>query len=339
MEANLFGTILLNFNLCTKEQLEKALEAQRKSQPPRMLGEILVEQGVLDDRSLKSILSVQKRKLELSKTQAMKSPESELQRRLAGAPATEFLKVARELGASDLYITSGLRPMIRLHGNLLDLPAEAPGFEESRKLLLALLTKEQHDEYYAKKFVDFSLELPGIGRFRTSIMRHLRGIAGIFRAIADQVMPFEKLGLPPTVRQFIDYSRGLVLVTGPAGSGKSTTLASLLDLINKQQKLHIITIEDPIEVIFESDKSFVSQREIPKHSRSFASALRAALREDPDVIVLGEMRDPETIALALTAAETGHVVLATLNATTAHKAIERIISSFPVDEQGQIRES
>ena len=337
MEANLFGTILLNFNLCTKEQLEKALEAQRKSQPPRMLGEILVEQGVLDDRSLKSILSVQKRKLELSKTQAMKSPESELQRRLAGAPATEFLKVARELGASDLYITSGLRPMIRLHGNLLDLPAEAPGFEESRKLLLALLTKEQHDEYYAKKFVDFSLELPGISRFRTSIMRHLRGIAGIFRAIADQVMPFEKLGLPPTVRQFIDYSRGLVLVTGPAGSGKSTTLASLLDLINKQQKLHIITIEDPIEVIFESDKSFVSQREIPKHSRSFASALRAALREDPDVIVVGELRDPETVATAITAAETGHLIFGTLHTQSAARTIMRILDQFPAAKRDHIR--
>src|SRR5438552_754039 len=173
MEQNLFGQILINFNLLTKEQLEKAIDLQKKTQPPRLLGEILVEQGMIDERSLKSILTVQKRKLELSRSQ-MRASDSELQKRLSGAPATEFLKVAKELGASDLYITSGLKPMIRMHGNLLDLPAEAPGFEESRKLLLALLKKEQVDEYYKDKYVDFSLELPGIGRFRTSIFRHLK---------------------------------------------------------------------------------------------------------------------------------------------------------------------
>jgi twitching motility protein PilT len=337
MEENLFGTILLNFNLCTKEQLEKALEAQRRSNPPKRLGEVLVELGVLDDKSLKSILSVQRRKLEVSKTQALKAPESELQRRLQGAPATEFLKVAKEFGASDLYITSGLRPMIRLHGQLLDLPAEPPGFDESRKLLLALLSKEQHDEYYARKYVDFSLELPGIGRFRTSIMRHLRGIAGIFRVIADSVVPFEKLGLPGVVRQFLDYSRGLILVTGAAGSGKSTTLASMIDLINKTERLHIITIEDPIEVIFRSEKSFVSQREIPKHSKTFASALRAALREDPDVIVVGEMRDPETVATAITAAETGHLIFGTLHTQSAPRTIMRILDQFPAAKRDHIR--
>ncbi len=336
MEENLLGQILLNFNLLSREQLEKAIDAQRKSQPPKLLGEILVEQGLLDDKSLKSILSVQKRKLELSRS-ASRTAESELSRRLAGAPATEFLKVARELGASDLYITSGLKPMIRLHGNLLDLPAEAPGFDESRKFLLALLTKEQVDEYYSRKYVDFSLELAGVGRFRTSIFRHLRGIAGIFRTIADSVIPFEKLGLPGVVRQFIDYSRGLVLVTGPAGSGKSTTLCSLVDLINKNHRLHVITIEDPIEVVFKSEKCFISQRQIPTHSKTFTTALRASLREDPDVIVVGELRDPETVATAITAAETGHLIFGTLHTQSAARTIMRVLDQYPAQKRAHIR--
>jgi twitching motility protein PilT len=335
MEQNLFGQILINFNLISQEQLDKVVELQKKSNPPRLLGELLVEQGFLDEKSLKSILSVQKRKLELTKATS-KAPESELARRLLGAPAIEFLKVAKELGASDLYITSGLKPMIRLHGNLLDLPADPPGFEESRKLLLALLSKEQVDEYYSKKYVDFSLELEGIGRFRTSIMRHLKGIAGVFRVIAEKVVPFDRLGLPPVVRSFIDYSRGMVLVTGPAGSGKSTTMTALIDIINRHHRLHVITIEDPIEVVHQSDKSFISQREIPQHSRSFASALRAALREDPDVIVVGELRDPETVATAITAAETGHLIFGTLHTQSAARTVMRVLDQFPAQKRDHI---
>jgi twitching motility protein PilT len=335
MEETLFGQILINFNLITKDQLEKALDLQRRSQPPKLLGEILVEQGMLDEKSLKSILSVQKRKLELSKSQ-IKSPESELSRRLQGAPLVEFLKVSRELGASDLYISSGLRPMVRLHGNLIDLPAEAPGFEESRKMLLSVLTKEQVEAYYHGKSVDLGLDFP-FGRFRASIFRHLKGIAGIFRTIADRVMPFESLGLPGVVRQFLDLSRGLILVTGPAGSGKSTTLAALIDLLNKNQRLHIITIEDPIEVIHQSDRSLISQRQVPDHSKSFASALRAALREDPDVIVVGELRDPETVSTAITAAETGHLIFGTLHTHNAYRTILRILDQFPAQKRAHIR--
>jgi len=336
MEQNLFGQILLNFNLLSKEQLERAVELQKRTQPPRLLGEILIELGLIDEKSLKSILTVQKRKLELTKAQT-KSSGSELEKRLQGASVIEFLKVSRELGASDLYITSGLKPLIRLHGQLLDLPAEAPGFEESRKLLLAMLTKEQVDEYYKEKYVDFPLELPGIGRFRTSIFRHLKGIAGIFRTIADTVIPFDKLGLPGVVRQFVDFSRGMVLVTGPAGSGKSTTLCALLDIINRNHKLHVITIEDPIEVVHKSDRSFISQREIPRHSKSFASALRASLREDPDVIVVGELRDPETVATAITAAETGHLIFGTLHTQSAARTIMRVLDQFPAGKRDHIR--
>jgi len=336
MEQNLFGQILLNFNLITKEQLDKVIELQKKTNPPRLLGELLVEQGLIDDKSLKSILSVQKRKLELSKTQ-IRSPENELQKRLHAAPLHEFLRVSKELGASDLYITSSLKPMIRLHGNLIDLPAEAQGFEESRKFLLAILSKEQVDEYYQKKYVDFSLELEGIGRFRTSIFRHLKGIAGVFRTIADTVMAFDRPGVPGICRQVVDYSRGLILVTGPAGSGKSTTLCSMIDIMNKNHRLHIITIEDPIEVVFQSDKSFISQRQIPTHSKTFASALRASLREDPDVIVVGELRDPETVATAITAAETGHLIFGTLHTQSAHRTIMRVLDQFPAQKRDHIR--
>jgi twitching motility protein PilT len=336
MEQNLFGQILLNFNLISKEQLEKAIDLQRRTSPPKLLGEILMEQGLIDEKSLKSILTVQKRKLELTKG-TTKTSESELQKRLQGASAAEFLKVSRELGASDLYITSGMKPMVRLHGQLLDLPADPPGFEESRKFLLALLAKEQVDEYYKDKYVDFSLELPGIGRFRTSIFRHLKGIAGVFRTIADTVVPFDRLGVPGVVRQFVDFSRGMVLVTGPAGSGKSTTLTALLDIINKNHRLHVITIEDPIEVVHKSDKSFISQREIPKHSRSFSSALRASLREDPDVIVVGELRDPETVATAITAAETGHLIFGTLHTQSAARTVMRILDQFPAQKRDHIR--
>lgn len=336
MEQNLFGQILLNFNLVSKEQLEKAVELQRKQNPPKLLGEILMEQGLLDEKSLRSILSVQKRKLELSKT-LIRGPESQLTARLRNAPASEYLRVAKELGASDLYLTSALPPLIRQHGNLVDLPMDPLSFEESRKLIFSLLTKEQVDEYYAKKYVDFCLELPEIGRFRTNIYRHLKGIAANFRVIADKVWPFEKIGLPGIVRQFTELSRGLVLVTGPAGSGKSTTMASLIDLINREQALHILTIEDPIEVVFQSDKSFVSQRQVPGHSKSFATALRAALREDPDVIVVGEMRDPETVSTAITAAETGHLIFGTLHTQNAYRTVLRVLDQFPAQKRDHIR--
>jgi twitching motility protein PilT len=335
MEENLFGQILLNFNLVTKDQLEKCIELQRQQTSRKLLGELLIEQGLLDEKSLRSILSVQKRKLEL-KGQPTAS-EAQLQARLQNAPLTEYLKFAREAGASDLYITSTLKPMIRQHGNLLELPVNPVDFDESKKVLLSALGKPQVDEYYARKYVDFTLELEGIGRFRTNIFRHLKGIGGIFRVIADEVIPFEKLGLPGTVRQFVEWSRGLILVTGPAGSGKSTTLAALLDLINRNQKLHIVTIEDPIEVVFQSDKSFVSQRQVPGHSKTFSTALRVALREDPDVIVVGELRDPETVATAITAAETGHLIFGTLHTQNAHRTVLRVLDQFAAQKRDHIR--
>ncbi len=337
MEQNLFGQILLNFNLITQKQLDKAVELQLKSNPPRLLGELLVEQGVINEKSLRSILSVQQRRIELSKATSKPSPKGELDKRLRGAALPEFLKTAQNLGASDFYFSTGLRPLIRLHGNLIDLPADPPSFEESRNLLFELLTKEQTEEYVTAKNVDFGLELPGIGRFRASVFRHFQGIAGTFRTIADKTIPFEDLDLPPAVRRFLDASRGLILITGPGGSGKTMTLAAMIDLMNRTQSLHIITIEDPIEIIHKNDKCFISQRQVPGHSKSFSTALRAALREDPDVIVVGELRDPETVQTAVTAAETGHLIFGTLHTHNATRTITRLLDQFPPQKQGHIR--
>jgi twitching motility protein PilT len=336
MDQNLFGQILLKFNLITQEQLDKAVDLQKQGNPPRLLGEVLMEQGLIDERTLNSILSVQRRKLELTKSQIGMKP-TQVQTRLVGASMKTFLQLSKEMGASDLYLTSGLKPMVRIHGNIVELPADPVSFEESKSLLFSLLTPDQVKRYYDDKYLDFCMEVAAIGRFRTNIFRHFKGIAGIFRVIPDVIWPFEKLGLPQVVKDLTRLGRGLVLITGPTGSGKSTTMASLLDLINRTERTHIITIEDPIEFIFKSDRSLVSQRELHTHVPSFAEALRAALREDPDVIAVGEMRDPVTVATAITAAETGHLVFGTLHTKNAARTVVRVLDQFPAAKRAQIK--
>lgn len=336
MEDSLLGQILLNFKLVTPDSLKHAVERQQRENPPRLLGDILVNEGVLDEKSLRSILSVQKRSIEPGKAHPV-TPEPELRRRLKGAPASEYLRFAREVCASDLYISSGLKPMIRLHGNLADLPLEPLTLDEARALIFPLLTPAQIKQYGERKSVDAALHPAEGGRFRANVFRHLGGIAAIFRVITDEVIPLERLGLPAIVRRFTEFSRGLVLVTGPAGSGKSTTLAALLDHINRTQRLHIVTIEDPIEIVLKSDKSLVSQRQVPEHSKTFAGALRSALREDPDVLVVGELRDPESTATAVTAAETGHLVFGTLHTHNAHQTVARLLDQFPGGKRTHIR--
>jgi len=337
VEKSLFGQILLNFNLVTEDQLDRAIEIQREKSPKKRLGEIFMEEGMIDEKTITSILNVQKRKKKSVASSKLKKEEGTLQDRLREAKASDYLMVAKELGASDLYLSSQLRPTIRLNGKLVELPTDEFDFDSARTMLFSMLSKEQVNEYYSKKYLDFCLELPGVGRFRTNIYRHYRGIAGTFRVIADTVWPFSKTGLPQNVRNFINFSRGLVLITGPTGSGKSTTLTSLVDQINRSYKRHIITIEDPIEVVFQSKKSLISQREIPTHSQSFATALRVALREDPDVIVVGEMRDPETVATAITAAETGHLVFGTLHTHNAYRTVMRVLDQFPAQKRQHIR--
>ncbi|MBD3304970.1 PilT/PilU family type 4a pilus ATPase [candidate division KSB3 bacterium] len=249
-----------------------------------------------------------------------------------------LLKHAVEVGASDLHITGGAQPMYRLHGDLVKIP-EASELSEhgAKQLLYSILTESQITKFEQLADIDFAYQVPDIGRFRVNIFAQTRGIAGVFRVIPQQIVPLEDLHLPRVVSEFTRMTRGLVLVTGPTGSGKSTTLASMIDHINRHRKTHIITIEDPLEFIHTNKQSLINQREIGTHSPAFSDALRSAFREDPDVLLIGEMRDLETIALAITAAETGHLVFATLHTNSAAKTIDRIIDVFPTTQQAQVR--
>jgi len=243
-----------------------------------------------------------------------------------------------EVGASDLHLRVDSPPQIRLHGQMT--PVE--GFEpltadEAKQLAYSFLTKKQKDIFEAKRELDFSIGLEGLSRFRVNIFNQKETIGGVFRAIPYEIKSFDELGLPPVVSDLCRKPRGLVLVTGPTGSGKSTTLATMIDLINRTRHQHIITIEDPIEFFHTHKNCVVSQRELGSDTSSFADALRSGLRQDPDVVLVGEMRDLETIELALRVAETGHLTLATLHTNTAASTITRIIDVFPASQQSQIR--
>jgi twitching motility protein PilT len=239
--------------------------------------------------------------------------------------------------ASDIHVPSGAPIQVRRNGHLERFDERASPPEEVGSLLLEILTEEQRKRFQETNDLDFSYEVKGVGRFRANICRQHRGIDGTFRVIADVIPSPEALGIPVNVVPLIKHHQGLVLVTGPAGQGKTTTIATLVDLINSQKPVHIITVEDPIEFVHPIKCAVVNQREVGKHTLSFANALRAALREDPDVIVVGEMRDLETIALAITAAETGHLVFGSLMTTNAAQTVDRILDSFPAGQQAQIR--
>ncbi len=249
-----------------------------------------------------------------------------------------LLKKAVEIGASDLHISVGAQPIFRVNGELQKIDEMDELCEdEARRLLCEIMTEQQTEKLDQLNDIDFTYEIQDIGRFRTNIFVQARGIGAVFRIIPHHIVPLEELNLPRAVEEFTRLSRGLVLVTGPTGSGKSTTLASMIDHINRHRKAHIITIEDPLEFIHTNKLSLINQREVGSHSISFASALRSAFREDPDVILIGEMRDLETIALAITAAETGHLVLGTLHTGSAAKTVDRIIDVFPPTQQAQVR--
>jgi twitching motility protein PilT len=250
---------------------------------------------------------------------------------------SELLIFAFKEGASDLHLSAGEPPIVRIHGDMRKLELPPLSKEEIRKMLYDILNDQQRKTFEETLDMDFSFSLGEQGRFRVNLFLHNRGMGAVFRTIPTKIYTFEQLGLPRICRDICRKDRGLVLVTGPTGSGKSTTLAAMIDLINNEKKGHIITIEDPIEFVHESKNSLISQREVGPHTHSFANALRSALREDPDIILVGEMRDLETISLALTAAETGHLVLATLHTSSAPKTIDRVIDVFPAAQQGQIR--
>ncbi|MCP3962093.1 MAG: type IV pilus twitching motility protein PilT [bacterium] len=254
----------------------------------------------------------------------------------ADASLEDLLRQAQELHASDLHVHSGAPIKLRLNGRLEDASAVLDR-TRAKELIEGLLNDSQQlllDEFMQ---VDFAHSIAGVGRFRANVYQQQRGLDAVFRAIPPEPPTLAQLGLPDSLAELVSYHQGMVLLTGPAGCGKSSTMAALVRLINEQRPDHIITVEDPIEYVHPSARCVVNQREVGPHTESFARALRAALREDPDVIVIGELRDLETISLALTAAETGHLVLATLHTSNAIRTINRVLGVFPPDQQAQIR--
>ncbi len=250
---------------------------------------------------------------------------------------SELLLFVQKEGASDLHVSAGEQPMVRIHGEVRRIEVPALAKEEVHNMLYDILNDQQRKKFEEVHELDFSIEMKGIARFRVNAFRQQRGDAIAFRIIPSKIMSLEQLGLPKILREITQNERGLILVTGPTGSGKSTTLAAMIDILNTDLKGHIITIEDPIEFVHESKKCLVNQRELGAHTHSFANALRSALREDPDIILVGEMRDLETISLAITAAETGHLVFSTLHTSGASKTVDRIIDVFPAEQQDQVR--
>ena len=256
----------------------------------------------------------------------------------AEAAIEAMLRAMSQRGASDLHLTSGLSPMLRLHGEIQradDSGALSP--DALRSLLWPIVPKRNREEFERRHDTDFAHEMPGVSRFRVNLFMDRNGIGAVFRRIPFEIIPADRLGLSVQVLELCDLNRGLVLVTGPTGSGKSTTLASLIDRINSTRDDHILTIEDPIEFVHPDKRCLVNQREVHVHTQGFRHALRAALREDPDVVLVGEMRDLETVEIAIETAETGHLVFGTLHTNTAPSTVDRLIDQFPSDRQGQIR--
>jgi twitching motility protein PilT len=247
------------------------------------------------------------------------------------------LEMAAKARASDLHIATGSPFVIRQFGRLRLAKSQEVTPEVSRDLIYEILSPGQRRALELDLQLDFGYELKGLARFRGNVILQRRGMNATFRIIPPKIPTFDELGLPPVIQKFCDYHQGLILVTGATGQGKSTTLAAMLDFINSSRPVHILTIEDPIEFVHPQKVGLVNQRQLGTHTKSFANALKAALREDPDVIMVGELRDLESIRLAVTAAETGHLVIGTLATSSAPKTVDRIIDSFPADEQNQIR--
>ncbi|WP_017938554.1 type IV pilus twitching motility protein PilT [Zestomonas thermotolerans] len=250
---------------------------------------------------------------------------------------TELLAFSAKQGASDLHLSAGLPPMIRIDGDVRRINLPPLDHKQVHALIYDIMNDKQRKDYEEFLETDFSFEVPGVARFRVNAFNQNRGAGAVFRTIPSKVLTMEELGMGEVFRKIADVPRGLVLVTGPTGSGKSTTLAAMLDYLNNTKYHHILTIEDPIEFVHESKKCLVNQREVHRDTHGFSEALRSALREDPDIILVGEMRDLETIRLALTAAETGHLVFGTLHTTSAAKTIDRVVDVFPAEEKSMVR--
>ncbi len=262
---------------------------------------------------------------------------AEMPKRITMATIDELFKLMVEQKASDLHITSGAPPYLRLHGNMIALNYRELSNQDIQGLVFEILSEKQKKTFVEKWELDCAYAVPGLGRFRVNVFMQRKGLGAVFRVIPEKILTPQELNLPSAIMDLIEADRGLVLVTGPTGSGKSTTLAALIHHINMTREAHIITVEDPVEFVHANIKCLVNQREVGNHTKTFANALKAALREDPDILLVGELRDLETISLALTAAETGHLVFGTLHTNSAAKTIDRIIDVFPAGQQQQIR--
>jgi len=340
--------------LVTSQQLQQA-KALSTGEPARSLLEALTGLGLVTDGDARTVLQLYEKSLadqprrvlapprgQAAEPPAVVAPvpvipEGDTERIASFAHLHDYLRYAREVGASDLHITVAAPPLVRKDGRLVLLPREPMTAEDTERVLFEILTAEQRRVVEQKKALDFCYRAPDQGRYRSCILRQRTGWDGAFRVIQSEVPGFDVLGLPDQLRRLTEFNQGLVLVTGPNGCGKSTTMAAMVEHINQTRTEHIITIEDPVEYNLVPALSQINQREVGAHTRSFAAALRAALREDPDIIVIGELRDRETVSLAITAAETGHLVFATMHTTSAARTIDRVLDVFPPDEQPQIR--
>lgn len=248
-----------------------------------------------------------------------------------------FFKLMNDEGASDLHMVSGQQPVLRIRGDMERVKFKKMENDELRAMLYEICPEEKIKDFEETGDIDFGYEIPGLARYRCNFFQQKYGVGAVFREIPSEIMTCEQLGLPAVIPRLAQLPKGLVLVTGPTGSGKSTTLAAIVDEANKTRKDHILTIEDPIEFVHRSQKALINHREVGTHTKSFSAALRGALREDPDIIMVGEMRDLETISLAMEAAMTGHLVFGTLHTINAMKTVDRIIEIFPANQQGQVR--
>ncbi len=248
-----------------------------------------------------------------------------------------FFKLMNEQGASDLHMVAGQQPLLRIHGDMERVKFNVMENSDLKKMLYEIISEDKIKSFEETGDVDFGYEIPGLARYRGNLFQQKYGVGSVFREIPSVIMSCHDLGLPKVISKLASLPKGLVLVTGPTGSGKSTTLAAIIDEANKIRKDHIITIEDPIEFVHQSKNCVINHREVGTHTKSFSAALRGALREDPDIILVGEMRDLETVSLAMEAAMTGHLVFATLHTLNASKTVDRIIEIFPANQQSQVR--
>jgi twitching motility protein PilT len=371
----LLGRLAVHLKMISMDQLAEAIRAQGRAGEEAKLGEIMVECGFIDRAQLAKLIAAQqqviaKQKAAKSAAPAAAAPPARpaaprptpapAPRAAEAAPASgpapiaavsefkqpgaadrnrflDYLRRAIEHGASDIHLHAGAHALVRVGGRLEALSDAPLDRDDVERMVLSMLDREQLELLAERGELDACQTFEGIGRFRANLYREQRGLDGVFRFISATPPTLDQLGLPARLARFTTYHQGMVLITGPSGCGKSSTMAALVNLINEERREHILTIEDPIEYVHASKRCLVNQRSAGHHTQSFARALRAALREDPDVIAIGELRDLETVSLALSAAETGHFVLATLHTDNAIRTVNRLVGSFPADQQDQVR--